>query len=306
MLFNLNSNSNIEKISLLSSSSLNSSSTLNSHSSPPSNSNSSSTSSSSNLNSNNLLYFIFNSFLDSQSHSSIWRRNAEIQLYSNKLLSSSSLQSGNIHTSSLISSYFVLLKAIIGGGIFTLPYAISKCGYIFGLFLMLFTCFMTIIALHLLARCSQKIHPISFYTLAKLTMPKAVILIDWAISLGCIGTGIAYLMIIGSLLPEVMLEFGLNGIWLEKQLWVSIAFAICAPICYFHHISAFKWTSLIADVSIVFVVLIILLYSIPGTGLVVTCPDDTNCRGETVTATLSLQTLKVLGIFVGVFSCSVV
>jgi amino acid permease len=121
---------------------------------------------------------------------------------------------------------------------------------------------MTIMSLHLLARCSQKVHPASFYAVAKLTMPKAVILIDWAISLGCLGTGIAYLMIIGSLLPQVMAQIGLTGIFLQKQFWVTIAFGICSPICYAHRINAFKWTSLIADISIVFVVLIILLYSI--------------------------------------------
>ena len=260
-------------------------------------------------------------FLESQSHSSIWRRHAENQLINHKILHKSLSQNGEIHTSSLLSSYFVLLKAIIGGGIFTLPYAISKCGFLFGFFLMLFTCLMTCIALHLLACCTQKVHPASFYAVAKLTMPKAIILIDLSISLGCIGTGVAYLIIIGSLIPEVLLQFQLNGLWIDKQLWISIAFFIAAPICYFHRISAFKWTSLIADISIVFVVFIILLYSIPGTGLIA-CSDSSsissntgtnqddinldNCSGKTVIATISLETLKVLGIFVGVFSCSVV
>lgn len=248
------------------------------------------------------------SYVDAQSPTTTWRRNAENDLIQLNLLHPSEAQPGEIHTASMISSIFVLLKSTIGTSIYVLPYAFAHTGWILGIIFLIFGCLVNIFSLHLLAICSQYVHPSSFYTLTKITFPHYVILIDSAIALDCLGTAIAYLVVIGGIMPQVMEHFEVTGILLESKFWITISFIFCIPFSFIHHISAFKWTSALADLSVAFFCVILILYSTSSdnsTGLN-PCDKTTDCTGTTSLFALSINTVKVFSIYSMAFNCQMV
>lgn len=78
----------------------------------------------------------------------------------------------------------------------------------------------------------QRIKP-SYYEVAKATYPWAQILVDGAIALKCFVVSISYLLIVGQLVPEALMEgFGVpaTSIWVNRRFWVSLIFVLVAPI----------------------------------------------------------------------------
>lgn len=245
-------------------------------------------------------------YINAQSPSTIWRRNAENNLIELNIITEIEKEEGEIHTTSILSSIFVLIKSTIGTSIYVLPYAFSKTGWIFGIIFMIFGCIINIFSLHLLALCLQKVHPSSFYAITKITFPHAVALIDLAISLDCLGTSIAFLVVIGGIMPQVMMQFNsISQIFLERQFWITIAFLFCIPCGFVHRISAFKWTSALADLSVAFFCIILLLYSSTWSNLD-PCDETNICTGKTSNIAFSFDTIKVFSIYSMAFNCQMV
>lgn len=122
-------------------------------------------------------------YVNAQSPTSTWRRHAEICLVKGNVIHPSEVEAGESHTTSVLSSIFVIIKSAIGTSIYVLPYAFAKSGYFLGTLFLIFGCLVNIFSMHLLALCSQKVHPASFYAFARVTMPHAVALIDFSIGM---------------------------------------------------------------------------------------------------------------------------
>lgn len=87
----------------------------------------------------------------------------------------------------------------------------------------------------------QGIKP-SYYEVAKATYPWAQILVDGAIALKCFGVSISYLLIVGQLVPEALMEgFGVpaTSIWVNRRFWVSLIFVLVAPIAALKKLGGF-------------------------------------------------------------------
>jgi hypothetical protein len=124
---------------------------------------------------------------------------------------------------SSISSVVNLTNTIVGGGVLGLPYAVGSCGYALGTCLLVGAAALTVFSCHLLIHCATKIsYPKSFYHVAEASVPQLTFLIDMALVLLCFGVGASYLIVIGGLMPDVMDQMGVSGVWNDRSTWIII------------------------------------------------------------------------------------
>jgi hypothetical protein len=124
---------------------------------------------------------------------------------------------------SSISSVVTLTNTTVGGGVLGLPYAVSSCGFVLGGCLLVGSAALTVFSCHLLIHCATKIsYPKSFYHVAEASVPQLTFLIDVALVLLCFGVGASYLIMIGGLMPDVMDQMGVSGVWNDRSTWIII------------------------------------------------------------------------------------
>ena len=139
-------------------------------------------------------------------------------------------------------------RAVVGAGVLAMPHAMSQFGMALGIFVILFSGFMSGFALYLQTRCAKYIDrgTASFFTLSQLTFPNAAIVFDLAIAIKCfgqsklclpaqgetvviltylLGVAISYLIIIGDLMPQVILGFNQNAgnveCLVDRHFWIT-------------------------------------------------------------------------------------
>lgn len=201
------------------------------------------------------------------------------------------------------SSVVNLTNSIIGSGILGLPFAFSAAGWILGYMLILGSAVVTIFSLHLLSLCATKVeHPSSFYKVTNAAIPSCTFLVDASVASMCFGVAVSYLIVIGGLMPDVMKNFAISGFWEEREVWIIIGFAIVAPLSCFKNLDALKWTSALAVFFVIFIALMIVTYA--GDNALDKCEDDgDDCVGATTNIAFSVDTIRVLGVFVYAYSC---
>lgn len=219
-----------------------------------------------------------------------------------------------LNEASFISSYMNLTNTIIGSGVLGLPYALAYSGSVLGVILIIVSAVCGIFSLHLLAICAQKVPPpSSFYSVTEASVPRLTFLIDLAVAVQCFGVCASYLIVIGGLMPEVMDQFNVGGLWADRQPWVVIGFALVAPLSCFQKLDALKYTSSLSVMFVIFLTLIVFLYSVHA-GTLDPCatddddPDnnDDECSGDKPYISLTTNTFRVFSIFIFAFSCQTV
>ena len=169
---------------------------------------------------------------------------------------------GNLAT--FFSAYISLTNTIIGSGILGLPYAFSCTGWFLGMNLLFLCAGLSAMSLHLLALCaSRTTKPSSFYAVAQIVSPSYAILIDIAVALKCFGVATSYLIVIGDLMPDVMQELGVDGMWLHRSCWVVVGFVVVAPMSFYDSLNAFKWTSTVSLIFIAIIAAVVIAYALP-------------------------------------------
>lgn len=193
---------------------------------------------------------------------------------------------------SLPGSWINLANTILGAGMLGIPFAVDKAGLVGGLLLLAFCAFLAGFGLHLLgiagaqfelARQGKGQHVSEFskktgvtfphtrenptatyFQFAKLTYPKARILIDAAIAIKCFGVSISYLIVVGDLMPEVMRFFapdlGASNILRNRHFWIALSAIICVPLAFLPRLDMLKYTSVIALFSMLYLVAIIVSF----------------------------------------------
>jgi amino acid permease len=98
---------------------------------------------------------------------------------------------------------FGLLRIVVGAGVLAMPHAMSQFGITLGIFVILFSGFMSGFGLYLQARCSRYIDrgTASFFTLSQLTFPNAAVVFDLAIAIKCFGK--SYLGLYGDFMGQL-------------------------------------------------------------------------------------------------------
>jgi amino acid permease len=208
-----------------------------------------------------------------------------------------------VREAGLVGSTLNLTNSIIGGGILALPYAFSNCGWILGSALIVCTGVATAFSLHLLTVCSLKVPPpASFYKVTKASIPQFCCLVDAAVALQTFGIGVAFLIIVGGLMPGVCAFLGAEPFWANRRVWVSVAFLIVAPISCLKTMDALKYTSAFAVFCVAFVSLLIFGYAVdPSAQRCV--GGGRSCVGDTELVVFSFDTFRVLGVFINAYSC---
>ena len=191
---------------------------------------------------------------------------------------------GNLAT--FFSAYISLTNTIIGSGILGLPYAFSCTGWFLGLILLVICATLSAMSLHLLTLCaSRTTKPSSFYAVAEIVAPGYAILIDMAVALKCFGVATSYLIVIGDLMPDVMQELNITGIWLQRSSWVVVGFLVVAPLSFFDSLNSFKWTSTISLVFIAIIAAVVIAYALPSYSGLNPCLGFTSSSDHEIDAT---------------------
>lgn len=215
------------------------------------------------------------------------------------------------------SCYFTLANTIMGSGMLGLPYAFSRTGWVLGTILILCSATSSAFALHLLSCCALKLpYPSSFYKVANTAMPGFEKVIDLAVVIKCFGVATSYLIVIGGLMPDVVDEiYGSSSnasrrFWESRLVWVVVGFVIVTPLSYLKNLSALKYTSFLSICFVVFLMVLVVLFSADIGGLDPCATDDDGgdgnddlCVGKKANFILNMDSMKVLSIFVFGFTC---
>jgi amino acid permease len=173
---------------------------------------------------------------------------------------------GTVGSASWASSVINLLNTIVGAGVLAMPLAMSHMGIVLGVIVILWAGFTAAFGLYLQTRCAAYLErgSSSFFALSQITYPNAAIIFDAAIAIKCFGVGISYLIIIGDLMPGVVLGFtseeGLARFLLDRHFWVTAFMLVCIPLSYLRRLDSLKYTSVIALISISYLVVLVVYH----------------------------------------------
>jgi amino acid permease len=202
------------------------------------------------------------------------------------------------------SCYVSLTSTVIGAGILGIPFAFSNAGWIFGTLTLLFGALTSGFGLYLLSLCAVDIAPpSSFYIVADKAIPGYSFIIDIVIALKCLSIATAYLIVIGDSLPLALQQLHFSAYVSERSFCILFSFFFYGPISYFSTLDALKLTSFISGLMIIYLALLIFIYSTTMLDACIDFKNKNDCVGETDLFLLNYNTMKILPIFFFGYSC---
>ncbi|KAK3051576.1 hypothetical protein LTR09_007231 [Extremus antarcticus] len=175
-------------------------------------------------------------------------------------------QGGTGGNASWASSVINLVNTIVGAGVLAMPHAMSNMGVTLGTLVILWSGLTSGFGLYLQTRCARYLDrgSASFFALSQITYPNAAVLFDAAIAVKCFGVGVSYLIIIGDLMPGVVLGFARDGggaeFLLDRRFWITAFMLIVIPLSFLRRLDSLKYTSVIALVSIAYLVVLVVYH----------------------------------------------
>lgn len=205
----------------------------------------------------------------------------------------------------VLSSVANLCNTIVGAGILGLPFALSQCGLLLGVFLLIACALGCCTSLHLLAASAKTVgasRPASFYVVAMAAIPHWAWLIDLAVAVKCFGVATSYLIVAGDMMPAVCAHIGTSAALHSRTLWITLALATGGPLACASRLEAMKWTSLLSIGCVVY--LAVLACAMLAEPSLACARDDglNECRG-TMRELPDAGALRALPIFVFGFTC---
>jgi len=185
---------------------------------------------------------------------------------------------GIVGQASWLSSVINLVNTIVGAGVLAMPLAMSHMGITLGVVVIMWSGITAGFGLYLQTRCARYLErgSASFFALSQITYPNAAVLFDAAIAIKCFGVGVSYLIIIGDLMPGVIKGFGNYfdhvPFLVDRHFWVTGFMLIVIPLSFLRRLDSLKYTSVIALMSIGYLVILVLAHFIKG--------DTISDRGE--------------------------
>ncbi|RKF58188.1 Vacuolar amino acid transporter 5 [Erysiphe neolycopersici] len=188
--------------------------------------------------------------------------------FSRTAASISSKYQNDFESASSLSCVVNLLNTIIGTGLLAVPHVLSQMGILVGTIAILWSGLTAGFGLYLQARCAQYLDrgTSSFFALSQIAYPNAAVIFDAAIAIKCFGVGVSYLIIIGDLMPGVI-----NGSFkdtevipclLDRQFWITAFMLVVIPLSFVRRLDSLKYTSILALVSIGYLVVLVLYHFI--------------------------------------------
>eukprot|EP01084_Bolivina_argentea_P173184 299968_1 len=173
---------------------------------------------------------------------------------------------------SIPSSVFNLCNTIIGAGILSLPQAVSETGYGISAFLFIGIAAINLFTLNLNLTCAKVLAPNSSYTtLCAATIPQLKYIVDASVAITCFGVCIAYFVVIGDLLPDVITQYVDSDntddtIFMkalkERETWIII-YLICFifPTIRLRKMDSLRFTSFFALLCFAYITIIVVSYA---------------------------------------------
>lgn len=226
-----------------------------------------------------------------------------VRRFSRTAASISSKYQNDSESASSLSCVINLLNTIIGTGLLATPHVLSQMGILVGTAVILWSGLTAGFGLYLQARCAQYLDrgTSSFFALSQITYPNASVIFDAAIAIKCFGVGVSYLIIIGDLMPGVI-----NGLFkdvevipclLDRQFWITAFMLVVIPLSFVRRLDSLKYTSILALLSIGYLVLLVLYHFIQK--------DTTVDRGEIRIVEWAgiVPTLRIFPVIVFAYTC---
>lgn len=158
------------------------------------------------------------------------------------------------------------VDVVVGAGTLAMPAAMSHMGVLLGTAVIIWSGMTAAFGLYLQSRCARYLDPghSSFFALSQITYPNAAVVFDTAIAIKCFGVGVSYLIIIGDLMPGVALGFNSHVADLpylvDRNFWITVFILFIIPLAYLRRLDSLKYTSIIALVSIGYLVVLVVYH----------------------------------------------
>ena len=128
-------------------------------------------------------------------------------------------------SSSWLSGYFNMCNTIAGAGILGFPYAFSRTGWVLGVFFILVAGFFSFMGMTFLQLSAMKTgFPSTLYSISRPMNKNAPVVLDTIMVCMLFGAAVAYLIVIGDLMPAASEQLGASGLWLERRFWYVLAY----------------------------------------------------------------------------------
>ncbi|KAL1296723.1 hypothetical protein AAFC00_000194 [Neodothiora populina] len=176
---------------------------------------------------------------------------------------------GYVGTASFASSVINLVNTIVGAGVLAMPSALSNMGVTLGVLVIVWSGLTSGFGLYLQTRCAKYLDrgSASFFALSQITYPNAAVFFDAAIAIKCFGVGISYLIIIGDLMPGVVRGFTDSPpaeYLVDRHFWVTVFMLVVIPLSFLRRLDSLKYTSVIALISIGYLVVLVVYHFAKG------------------------------------------
>ena len=174
---------------------------------------------------------------------------------------------------SILSSYSVLCKSMIGSGIFSMAYACAKFGILPGSLALCVAAGITWLSLHVLSILALEFraeNP-SFYSVSEKIWPRARWVVDVSLIINCFGAAVAYVVTSGTLMSYAiiaMFKIDVKTSWLGGNHIAMMVQAVMvislAPLCMMKDISSTKIANMVGLSCLFYIVVTTLFYANVG------------------------------------------
>lgn len=131
----------------------------------------------------------------------------------------------------ILSSSINIANTILGSGMLAMPSALAATGLAGGIGMIAIAGCLSALGLFLLGRMAAQVgRKASFNTCASITYPFAAVYFDLAVAVKCFGVSISYLVIVGSLIPQIVAgywpDIAADSVWRNRETWITISMII--------------------------------------------------------------------------------
>lgn len=141
-------------------------------------------------------------------------------------------------------------------------------GVVFGTLIILLAGWTSWFGLYLQSRVVKFVPSgeASFFLICQLTYPSLSVVFDLAIAINCIGTGISYMILMGNLTSQILTSFDVGIIFLQNSVfWITFYTCfILAPLCYLRNLDSLRYSSSVALIAILYLVIIVISHFLIG------------------------------------------
>ena len=172
----------------------------------------------------------------------------------------------------LLSSYSVLCKSMIGSGIFAMAGACNHFGLIPGVLALCIAAGITWLSLHVLSilALEYRLENPSFYSVSENILPRAKWVLDVALIINCFGAAVAYVITSGTLMSFAicaMFNIAKDAAFGQTQIAMivqAVMILALAPLCMMKEISSTKIANLIGLTCLLYIVIVTFVYAEPA------------------------------------------